>query len=61
MGGAFWSNRRTRSRLVPAGNLEYDGFNYETEVYLDNHKQPTLSTSDKNVEERDRPRNSDGI
>ena len=61
MGGAFWSNRRTRSRLVPAGNLEYDGFNYETEVYLDNHKQPTLSTSDKNVEEHDRPRNSDGI
>ncbi|ODG97547.1 efflux transporter periplasmic adaptor subunit [Nostoc sp. KVJ20] len=61
MGGAFWSNRRTRSRLVPAGNLEYDGFDYETEVYLDNHKQPTLSTSDKNVEERDHPRNSDGI
>jgi len=61
MGGAFWSNRRTRSRLVPTGNLEYDGFNYETEVYLDNHKQPTLSTSDKNVEEHDRPRNSDGI
>ncbi|MDZ8258929.1 efflux RND transporter periplasmic adaptor subunit [Nostoc sp. ChiQUE01b] len=60
MGGAFWSNRRTRSRLVPAGNLEYDGFNYETEVYLDNHKQPTLSTSDKNVEEHDRPRHSDG-
>ncbi|MGJ5627999.1 efflux RND transporter periplasmic adaptor subunit [Nostoc sp. CALU 1950] len=58
MGGAFWSNRRTR--LVPAGNLEYDGFNYETEVYLDNHKQPTISTSDKNVEEHDRPRHSDG-
>ncbi|WP_193200020.1 efflux RND transporter periplasmic adaptor subunit [Nostoc sp. MG11] len=58
MGGALWSNRRTR--LVPAGNLEYDGFNYETEVYLDNHKQPTLSTSDKNVEEHDRPRHSDG-
>jgi len=58
MGGAFWSNRRTR--LVPAGNLEYDGFNYETDVYLDNHKQPTLSTSDKNLEEHDRPRHSDG-
>jgi cobalt-zinc-cadmium efflux system membrane fusion protein len=61
MGGAFWSNRRNRSRLVPAGNLDYDGFKYETEVYLDNHKQPTLSTSDKNVEERDHPRHSDGI
>lgn len=60
MGGAFWSNRRTR--LVPAGNLEYGGFNYETEVYLDNHKQPTISTStsDKNLEERDRPQHSDG-
>ncbi|MBW4685502.1 MAG: efflux RND transporter periplasmic adaptor subunit [Komarekiella atlantica HA4396-MV6] len=52
MGGSFWSSRRHRSDLVPVS----DGFNYETEVYIDNHKQPTASTS---VEEQEKSRRSD--
>ncbi len=48
--GSFWSSRRNRSRLIPVG----DGFNYETEVYIDNHKQPTPSTPTTSVEENDK-------
>lgn len=55
LAGSFWSGRRNRSRLVPVG----DGFNYETEVYIDNHKQPTASISDTSVEEQENYRRSD--
>ncbi|BDI20826.1 nickel-cobalt resistance protein (plasmid) [Nostoc cf. commune SO-36] len=48
--GSFWSSRRNRSRLIPVG----DGFNYETEVYIDDHKQPTPSTPTTSVEENDK-------
>ncbi|HBE35131.1 MAG TPA: efflux RND transporter periplasmic adaptor subunit, partial [Cyanobacteria bacterium UBA11368] len=43
--GAFWNQRRTRSRLVGEENFSTDvqPLTYETEVYLDNHKQLTLS------------------
>ncbi len=50
--GSFWSSRRIRSRVLPVG----DGFNYETEVYIDNHKQPTASIS---AEEQEKSRRSD--
>ncbi|MDM9383604.1 efflux RND transporter periplasmic adaptor subunit [Chlorogloeopsis sp. ULAP01] len=53
--GSFWSSRRIRSRLLPVG----DGFNYETEVYIDNHKQPTSTTSNTSVEEQENYRRSD--
>ncbi|PMB09474.1 efflux RND transporter periplasmic adaptor subunit [Fischerella thermalis CCMEE 5273] len=55
LAGSFWSSRRARSRQVPVG----DGFNYETEVYIDNHKQPTPSTSNTSVEEQENYRRSD--
>ncbi len=55
LGGSFWSSRRIRSRLVPVGN----GFNYETEVYIDNHKQPTASISDTSVEQPENYHRSD--
>ncbi|MFN6560490.1 MAG: efflux RND transporter periplasmic adaptor subunit [Nostoc sp. ChiSLP01] len=50
MGGSFWSSRRIRSGLVPVNN----GFNYETEVYIDNHKQPTASMSAEEYEKSHR-------
>ncbi|MDZ8090952.1 MAG: efflux RND transporter periplasmic adaptor subunit [Nostoc sp. DedQUE05] len=50
MGGSFWSSRRIRSGLVPVN----DGFNYETEVYIDNHKQPTASMSAEEYEKSHR-------
>ncbi|MFN6526429.1 efflux RND transporter periplasmic adaptor subunit [Nostoc sp. ChiSLP03a] len=50
--GSFWSNRRIRSRVLPVG----DGFNYETELYIDNHKQPTASIS---TEEQEKSHRSD--
>jgi membrane fusion protein, heavy metal efflux system len=53
--GSFWSSRRIRSRVLPVG----DGFNYETEVYIDNHKQPTSTTSNTSVEEQENYRRSD--
>ncbi|MBW4672216.1 MAG: efflux RND transporter periplasmic adaptor subunit [Cyanomargarita calcarea GSE-NOS-MK-12-04C] len=40
--GSFWSSRK-RNVLVPTGNGNYDGLSYETEVYLGDRKQPTLS------------------
>ena len=58
--GAFWNHRRSCSRLVAQGNSEWDALaqpnaeaslTYETEAYLDNHKQPTLSTSAVDVED----------
>jgi membrane fusion protein, heavy metal efflux system len=49
--GSFWSSHKG-SRLVPAGNLDYNGFNYETEVHLDNHKQPTLHTTSVEIDKR---------
>jgi membrane fusion protein, heavy metal efflux system len=54
--GNFWSSRRIRSRVLPVG----DGFNYETEVYIDNHKQLTPTTSNTSVEEQENSRRSDG-
>lgn len=65
LAGAFWNNRRTRSRLVTEGNSESDtlaqlnasaSFTHETEADLDNHKQPTLSTSTLYVEDSENPR-----
>ncbi len=53
--GSFWSSRRTRSRIVAVENIEYDATPYETEIHIDNHKQPTLSTSAKQDEERENP------
>ncbi|QDL12591.1 efflux RND transporter periplasmic adaptor subunit (plasmid) [Brasilonema octagenarum UFV-E1] len=53
--GSSWSSRRTRSRMVEMGNIEYDATPYETEIHIDNHKQPTLSTSAKQDEERENP------
>ncbi len=54
LAGSFWSSRRNRSRLVPVG----DGFNYETEVYIDNHKQPSPSTPAISVEKNDKDTHS---
>lgn len=54
LAGSFWSSRRSRSRLIPVG----DGFNYETEVYIDNHKQPTPSTPAISVEKNDKDTHS---
>lgn len=65
LAGAFWNNRRTRSRLVTEGNSESDALaqpnasaslTHETEAYLDNHKQPTLSASALHVEDSENPR-----
>ena len=42
--GSFWSNRK-RSRLMTAGNLDYNEFRYETEVYLDKHSSPLADAS----------------
>ena len=65
LAGAFWNNRKTRSRLVTEGNSESDAlaqpnasasFTHETEADLDNHKQPTLSTSAVNVKDPEKPR-----
>ncbi|MEI2578068.1 efflux RND transporter periplasmic adaptor subunit [Scytonema sp. PRP1] len=55
MTGSFWSSRRTRSRIVAMDNIKYDATPYETEIHIDNHKQPTLSTSAKQDEERENP------
>jgi membrane fusion protein, heavy metal efflux system len=49
--GSFWSNRRLRSRFVAASNPEYDLVAYKTNAYLDNHKQPTVSTPSKILED----------
>jgi membrane fusion protein, heavy metal efflux system len=38
--GSFWSSRRMRDSLLPVVHPEYDGFTYETETHIDNHKQP---------------------
>ncbi|MFQ4143938.1 efflux RND transporter periplasmic adaptor subunit [Chlorogloeopsis sp. ULAP02] len=54
LAGSFWSSRRNRSRLIPIG----DGFNYETEVYIDNHKQPSPSTPTTCVEENEKDTHS---
>ncbi|RAM49074.1 MAG: efflux RND transporter periplasmic adaptor subunit [Hapalosiphonaceae cyanobacterium JJU2] len=43
--GSLWSSRRIRQRFVSVGHREYDGFNYETETHIDNHKKPTTSNS----------------
>jgi len=43
--GSLWSSRRIRQRFVSVGHPEYDGFTYETETHIDNHKQPTTSNS----------------
>ncbi|MEA5625212.1 efflux RND transporter periplasmic adaptor subunit [Nostoc sp. UHCC 0251] len=51
MGGSFWSGRRTRSPLIAVGN---SGYEYETEIYTDNHKQPTLSQPAKLLENEER-------
>ncbi|MFB2920691.1 efflux RND transporter periplasmic adaptor subunit [Aerosakkonema funiforme] len=65
LAGAFWNNRRTRSHLVTEGNSESDAlaqlnasasFTHKTEADLDNHKQPTLSTSALHVEDSENPR-----
>jgi cobalt-zinc-cadmium efflux system membrane fusion protein len=48
---AFWAGRRSHPRLVAVGNGEYDGFVYETEVYIDNHKESSLSHQAGVVEE----------
>ena len=53
--GNFWSSRRLRPRALPVGN----GFNYETEVDIDNHKQLTPTTSNTSVEEQEISRRSD--
>lgn len=54
LAGSFWSSRRNRSRLLPVS----DGFNYETEVYIDNHKQPSPSTPAISVEKNDKDTHS---
>ncbi|WP_322744019.1 efflux RND transporter periplasmic adaptor subunit, partial [Nostoc edaphicum] len=51
MGGSFWSGRRTRSPLIAVGN---SGYEYETEIYTDNHKQPILSQPTKLIENEER-------
>ncbi|WP_373524858.1 efflux RND transporter periplasmic adaptor subunit [Nostoc sp.] len=52
MGGSFWSGRRTtRSPLIAVGN---SGYEYETEIYTDNHKQPILSQPAKLIENEER-------
>lgn len=43
--GSFWSGRRIRQNFVSVGNGEYDGFTFETETHIDNHKQLTKSNS----------------
>ncbi|MEG4942393.1 efflux RND transporter periplasmic adaptor subunit [Microcoleus sp. F4-D5] len=46
LSGAFWNRRQMRSRSVPARESHPNAqvsFIYATEVYLDNHKEPTLS------------------
>ncbi|MCP2730278.1 efflux RND transporter periplasmic adaptor subunit [Limnofasciculus baicalensis] len=48
---AFWAGRRSHPRLLAVGNGEYKEFVYETEVYLDNNKQPNLSERAGVVEE----------
>lgn len=50
---AFWAGRRSHPRLVAMGNDKYDGFVYETEVYIDNHKESSLSQKSGVVEEVD--------
>nr|NMG22994.1 efflux RND transporter periplasmic adaptor subunit [Brasilonema bromeliae SPC951] len=52
--GRSRSSRRTRSQMVAVENIEYDA-THETEIHTDNHKQPTLSTSAKQDEERENP------
>ncbi len=42
--GSFWSSRK-RNVLLPTGNGNYDGLSYETEVYLGDRKQATLSSA----------------
>jgi cobalt-zinc-cadmium efflux system membrane fusion protein len=46
------AGRRTRPSLASASHLDNNAIIYETEVYTDNHKQPSLSRSDKHFEER---------
>jgi len=43
--GNFWSSRRMRGSFVPVAHPKYEGFIYETETHIDNHKQPTPSPS----------------
>jgi membrane fusion protein, heavy metal efflux system len=51
--GSFWSSRK-RNVLLPTGNGNYDGLSYETEVYLGDRKQATLSSvSHVEVKEHD--------
>ena len=50
--GSFWSSRRMRVSS-PVGHAEYDGFTYEAEPFIDNHKQPTTSHSVSISDKRD--------
>jgi membrane fusion protein, heavy metal efflux system len=43
--GSFWSSRRLRQGLVAVGDGNADGLAYESEIYIDNHKQPSLSST----------------
>ncbi|MBW4613859.1 MAG: efflux RND transporter periplasmic adaptor subunit [Desmonostoc vinosum HA7617-LM4] len=43
--GSFWSTRRIHQHFVSVGHPQYDGFTYESETHIDNHKQPTTSDS----------------
>jgi membrane fusion protein, heavy metal efflux system len=45
------AGRRTRPQITGASNLENGAIVYDTEVYTNNHKQPSLSRSDKQFEE----------
>jgi membrane fusion protein, heavy metal efflux system len=41
--GSFWSSRRTRDSLVTVHSASEEILNIESEIYIDNHKHPSLS------------------
>ncbi|MBE9168570.1 efflux RND transporter periplasmic adaptor subunit [Pleurocapsales cyanobacterium LEGE 06147] len=54
--GAFWSSRRTSSRLGRRSNSESEGFVSDIEDDLDNHKQTTRSGAIARAKDLEEPR-----
>ncbi|BAZ14718.1 hypothetical protein NIES4071_65620 [Calothrix sp. NIES-4071] len=51
--GSFWSSRRTREELVAVRSAGEEVLKFDSEVYIDNHKHPSLSRTGVQVKKHD--------
>ncbi|OKH37500.1 efflux transporter periplasmic adaptor subunit [Calothrix sp. HK-06] len=51
--GSYWSSRRTRDSLVAVHSASEEILNLESEVYIDNHKHPSLSGTAVQIKKHD--------